>query len=333
MKRLIQRIGLEMILALFSAPLICATDIPVFPTGPVFQLNNLVWGQSGPIGFNNNFFFTPLNQNESVCVFVYNNNTTSAHGFSMSIAVTGNPSSTKPSDGTWQNVASTGGSQIIAPPSPGSGGGIGTSVSGASQISIGFTNSSTQAGSPETANITISQTQGTCPSGANLSGGNTSSVIATVPIAGFSESLGQAYMASSGVITNPASAANIIHVTTAAETSRTLYFYKTSVVCSATCSIALAVTTTTGTTCTAVSIPAMRLTATVTSVATANQLCGTIPGSIQFFNITLSAGVPYDFDDTGFIIPPNGTGASGLEVIVTTGFTGTISSVMRWYEK
>jgi len=73
-----------------SAPLITrGADVPITPTGPVYIVSgSLAWGISGANGFNNNFFFTPLSQNESVCIYVKNNNPTNLHGFSVSVNVT-----------------------------------------------------------------------------------------------------------------------------------------------------------------------------------------------------------------------------------------------------
>src|SRR5882762_10498585 len=98
--KLIATALLSMIL---SPHFVCATDIPVTPTGPVFTVPSLIWGQSGPNGVNNNFFFTPLSLNENVCVYIYNNNPTNTHTVNLNIIVTGNPTA-KPSDGTWTGI-------------------------------------------------------------------------------------------------------------------------------------------------------------------------------------------------------------------------------------
>jgi hypothetical protein len=53
-----------------------AIDIPITPTEPVWNFTAsgdpgaLTWGASSPSGFNNNFFFTPPSQNDSVCFYV-----------------------------------------------------------------------------------------------------------------------------------------------------------------------------------------------------------------------------------------------------------------------
>jgi hypothetical protein len=312
-----------------GAQLTRASDNPVFPTGPIFQLKNLVWGQTGPNGFNNNFFFTPLSVNESVCVLVYNNNTTNSHPFSMSITISGDPANKTPSDGTWQPVASTGGGILITSPvSPGIAGGLGASVSGGAQVSINFSLSSTLAGAPDTANVTITQTQGTCLSGNNIIGSN-AATIALPGIVAYSESLGQSYFATSGLLTNPASGINVLQIIPSS-TSRSLYFYKATVSCSAACSITIGYTTTFGSTCTTVPVSGLRISSTVTSTATANQLCTVVPGLNAISNINLAAGVPYDFDPAGLIASPN---SGGFEVFLPTGFTGTIAASIRWYEK
>lgn len=92
--------GAALLAALSFVPQVRATDYAIYPTGAVYRLTNLQWGVSGGTGFNNNFFFTPTNVNENVCVYVYNNNPTNAHSFTLSILLNGNPANTSPSDAT-----------------------------------------------------------------------------------------------------------------------------------------------------------------------------------------------------------------------------------------
>jgi hypothetical protein len=142
-----------------------ANDVQISPTGPTFGLTNLTWGVTGANGFNNNFFFSPLFLNESVCVYVYNNNTTNNHSFSVGVSVNGNPQNTTPSDGSWLYLGQT--NSVATGVSTGVPGGMGVTVSGAPLVAINLTNSVTLAGSPDTANVYIVQTTGTCFSGVN----------------------------------------------------------------------------------------------------------------------------------------------------------------------
>lgn len=143
-----------------------AADIPIVPTGPVYafanqpQLGTLAWGTSGPGGFNNNFFFVPtFFPNGSVCVYVYNNNPTNAHTFQVTLLVSGNPSNTTPSDGTWQLIpgAALNATSLTVNASPSAPSFFGAPISGISKISIGFAASTSQAGSPDTASIVVVQ--------------------------------------------------------------------------------------------------------------------------------------------------------------------------------
>jgi hypothetical protein len=152
-----------LVLLLFFCAVARSADIPINPQGPTTQLANLTWGQSGTTGFNNNFWFAPLFLNESLCVYVYNNNATNNHTFSISVSVNGNPNNTTPSDGSWLIMSST--NSIATGISTGSPGGIGLSISGAPLVSVNLSNSNSASGSNDTANVYIVQTTGSCFSG------------------------------------------------------------------------------------------------------------------------------------------------------------------------
>ncbi len=150
---------LALALCLCAATSVKASDIQIFPTGAVFTIGNLTWGTSGANGFNNNFYFSPLSLTGSICVYIKNNNTTNAHGFSATIAYTGNPSSQSPSDGTWNNYAAP--APLTSPVSPSPSSTMGATISGAALISINFSGSATLGGSPETASVFLVQTSNT----------------------------------------------------------------------------------------------------------------------------------------------------------------------------
>jgi hypothetical protein len=329
MKRNLTVLALLLSLASFAG----ASDIPITPTGPVFQIQPaLTWGTSGPGGFNNNFFFTPINVNESVCVYVYNNNTTNPHPFTASITITGNPTEQTPADGTWQSASF---SNLFAVASPGQPAGIGGLVSGAAKVAISFTNSTTLGGSPETASVTIVQTSGNCHSGQNMIFSAPGTVASMPSIQALSEGLSQAYYSSSGVVTNPAINQVLLYVN-AGLGSRSVYFYKTSVECSATCTLAFSTITNLGNTCTSnATVAPIGMKLSVVNNSTSIQAtapCVSNPASNDMFILDLAANTPYDFDPSGLIAPANSS--NGFEVRMFAALAaGTVKVSMRWYEK
>jgi hypothetical protein len=152
---------LAALFAILSVPSLShGTDIPINPTGTTFLLQpTLAWGQAGAQGFNNNYFFVPIVANENVCVYVFNNNPTNAHTFSGVIKVNGNPNNTTPSDATWQGLGTVTSTVSASPSAPAI---FGNLVSGTALVSINFSGSTTQAGSPDTATIVIIQSSGPC---------------------------------------------------------------------------------------------------------------------------------------------------------------------------
>lgn len=145
----------------FGASSSYANDININPVGPNFPIKNLVWGSSGAVGINNNFWFSPLFSSGSICVYVRNNNPTSAHTFSAQVYITGDPAEQTPSDGTWVSYSSPLSLTVNAEPSTDAV--FGASISGAALVSINISGSSSQSGSPDTANISIQQTpSGNC---------------------------------------------------------------------------------------------------------------------------------------------------------------------------
>jgi hypothetical protein len=146
---------------LFSGVPLRAVDIPIAPTGPNYEMRNLVWGSATNGGVNNNFWFSPLFSSGSVCVYIHNNNTTSAHPVNVQITVTGSPEETTPSDGNWNSYGPASALTVGASPSPN--GLVGAAISGAVLVSVNISGSTTLTGSPETANVTIAQTaNGNC---------------------------------------------------------------------------------------------------------------------------------------------------------------------------
>lgn len=321
---------LPLFVALFLAPQSRADNNQIFPTGQVYQLNNLIWGTTGTaFGFNNNFYFAPLNLNESVCIFVYNNNPTSSHTFTASIVLTANPNEKTPSDGSWNSAAN--GVGLTAATFPNSAGGIGGLVSGAAQVSVNFSAATTQTGSPDTANVVIIQTTGNCFNGQNMLGSSLSSVSAVPPIQSISESLSQSYAATNIQFVNPGVNAAVVHVNSN-NGARTLFFDKAVFSCSAACTVEIVATTTTGTTCTVLGGTPLKQPLVINSTALANSACTTNPTvGVQYYTLDVAANTPTVLDLKGLIIQPQTT--NGLELSVAVALTGTMRGSIYWYEK
>jgi hypothetical protein len=304
-----------------------ATDIPIYPTGPVFRLTGLAWGTSTTPGFNNNYYFVPLNVNESVCITILNNNPSNSHTFTASILVSGNPASTSPSDPTWQAAANSSGLFVGA--SPGIPAAIAAQVSGASQVSINFSGSSVQAGSPDTASVTISQTPGTCFSGNGAISSSPQLVSANRPIQEISDGLSQAFLLSSQA-TNPGVNGTIALVT-ANGGNRTLYFDRIVISTTATATVSLGLATGNGTGCSNHQEVNQKLGSAITASGNGQTTCTAGPSTSQNIAFDLTASTPYTVDLTGIIATP-GT-SNGIWVFTPASVTGTVRATIFWYEK
>lgn len=317
---------------LLSPILVSATDINVFPTGSIFKITPaLTWGVSTPPGFNNNYFFTPININESVCVFVYNNNPTNPHTFTASISVTGDPASTGPSTGTWQTAANSAG--LFSAISPGLPAGIGASVTGAAQVSVNFSASSTQAGNPDTANVTIIQTSGNCFSGNQFVGSAPQTVASVTPLQAISDGLSQSFSGNFSV-SNPTIGQVLINLNPNSGI-RSMYLDRLVVVSTVASTININVTTTTGTGCSVVAAftANQKFGSSVTSSGVFNQGCATPPVVTGFIFQTfpLAANVPFVLDLRGIILPSGQV--NGFDVSMAATLAGNIVATVFWYEK
>lgn len=319
-----------------SVPLIVrGTDIPIFPTGPVFRLNNLVWGQSGPQGFNNNFFFTPLSQAGYVCAYVFNNNPTNGHAYGAAIALTGDATSSSPSQPSWQ-FATAQGTQLFV--GVGLSSSISASVAGAAQVSINLSGSVTQAGSPDTANLVISQSAIPCFAGNSTAAANAGEVSAIPSLQAIGGGLGQAWSITS-TITNPASGQNILLLTSTGTTGQvSTYFDHVVLNSTAAAQVNIVLTNGIGTTCgvgtaaftniklNSVLSPQNTLERSAACTANPTQL-----GTSLFTDVQVPVSPPVSFDLRGIISPPQSAG--GVEVVMAAALTGTISVTIFFYEK
>lgn len=321
------------LLALLFVPVVRANDIQINPTGPTFQLNNLVWGATGSNGFNNNFFFSPLSNNESVCIYVYNQNPTSSHTFTAAIIVSGNPKSTTPSDGTWQTAAMSSG--ISAVSFPGIAGGMGVSTAGTSNVAVSLSASSSLSGSPDTSNVVITQTSGACVAGNNFIGSTPQTSNSIEPIQSISDGLSQSFTAGS-VAVNPTSSAIMLQVN-ANGGAHSQYFYQ-AVIGNLTASavqLVLFGESDQGSGCTTIVTGNEKVNSTVTTTGRASDGCTTPPTFVNGVGIG------------AFDVPPNSTLVIDLKgYIDTSGSTnglvfqyqgttasGNVNVAVRWYEK
>lgn len=338
MKRLKIILGVVLGMSVLLPGRACGTDIPISPTGAIFKFQtNPTWGISGPGGFNNNFFFTPFFTAESVCVYVKNNNTTNSHTFTASIVVNGDPANTTPSDATWQAAATS--ANLSANTSPGFPAGIGAYVSGVAQVSINFSASSVQAGSPETATVTLIQTTGNCFSGNQFIGSATQTISAVPAIQAISEGLSQSFTSGANVLVNP-----VVGITLSAinanNGAKTLYPDKVVITSTvSTNNIQIDLTNTVGN-CPGVSTSNLKAGSAVASTASdsasvnGGTVCPTPPNisTVILTNIGVTTASPTIIDLRGIIIP-SGT-LTGIDVRTVTGaIAGNVSATFFWYEK
>jgi hypothetical protein len=131
--------------------------------GGSFYVNmakGVAWGST----FNRTYVLSPNSPNTSVCVYVINNNPTSAHSFTLNIFQAGDPSLPDYSNNTarYSSVTVLGN---FSPLSASSQGSAFAQTTGAAKIAFQFAGSSTQAGNPDTADLFLVQTSnGTCGS-------------------------------------------------------------------------------------------------------------------------------------------------------------------------
>lgn len=118
----------------------------------------LTWGSSGTGGANNYFIFQPLSPDQRYCVFIVNNNPTSSHTYTLAAYQTGDPSQgsfQNNSSGRWIQDTVQGNAQTVSAASTTS---AYVHANAGARMAISLTGSTTQTGSPDTADIFIVQT-------------------------------------------------------------------------------------------------------------------------------------------------------------------------------
>jgi len=118
----------------------------------------LSWGGTTAASVNNNFIFQVLNPNTQICLYITNNNPTSSHTFTVALWQTGDPSvkSFQQFPAKWaQTITNQIFPKTVAVSATV---GIFFNVSAAALLTAQFTGATTQAGSPDTADIFAVQT-------------------------------------------------------------------------------------------------------------------------------------------------------------------------------
>lgn len=95
---------------LLVSPVAAQQDINITSTGAYADLGRgLAWANSGVGGMNNNYLFTPQDSNEGVCVYVYNNDS-SSHNFTLQAFQSGDQriTSYKGNTSKWIGTGQTG---------------------------------------------------------------------------------------------------------------------------------------------------------------------------------------------------------------------------------
>lgn len=123
----------------------------------------LAWGGSGLGTIGQNFIFAPLDPNQGFCVFIFNNNPSSTHTVSLTVAQTGDPSVKTYGNNTarWTNVATN--TSFPVSINPNTLIGINYKTTASAGVTISFTGNTALGGSPDTADVfTVQTNQSSC---------------------------------------------------------------------------------------------------------------------------------------------------------------------------
>jgi hypothetical protein len=140
-------------------------DIPIVGGSNPYIIigRSITWGGSGFGNLGNNFIFQPVTPDEGFCLFVSNNNPTSSHTFTVVVSQTGDPALTTFTGFAqkWSTVPTTSSFPVTVNASSMVGLNYKTSASAA--INVRFSGNTTQAGSPDTADVfAVQTTQSSC---------------------------------------------------------------------------------------------------------------------------------------------------------------------------
>jgi hypothetical protein len=144
-----------------------AVDIRFNSIGPYNDLaRGVAWGATGVGNSDNSYIFPPSNPQETTCVYISNNNPTSAHAFTLSLRYSGDPRTTgyltsTTQQGRWKNVSIL--SDTVQPLATNN---YSFSSPGAAWAQVQISGTSPQTGSPDTVDIYLVQTASNCGSAA-----------------------------------------------------------------------------------------------------------------------------------------------------------------------
>jgi hypothetical protein len=192
-----------------------AIDIKLGAIGPYQDLTRgAVWGATGKFNTDNSYIFIPQNTNSLTCVYVANNNPSSAHSVTLTFRNTGDPRVTgylsQPSQqGRWATVLTVTDS---IPANSVHVYSFSSLASASNQVQVSGT--ATQAGSPDTADMYVVQSVNNlnCATSANVVAGPVSITnTSTTPSCNLS-AVGSAATASTIVLVAAPPAGQFIHV-------------------------------------------------------------------------------------------------------------------------
>jgi hypothetical protein len=140
-----------------------AVDIKFNSIGPYNDLvRGAAWGSTGVGNTDNSYIFPPTNPQETTCIYVSNNNPSSSHTFTITFRYSGDPRVTgyisPPSQQSrWKNVFTKTDTVLAS-----STNNYSFSSPGAAWAQVQISGTSTQTGSPDTADIYLVQSSAGC---------------------------------------------------------------------------------------------------------------------------------------------------------------------------
>ena len=158
-------VTLVTLVTLLSLCAVAQQDIVIVGgTSPYIVIGRgLNWSGSGFGNIQNNFIFTPTGPDVGFCLFLQNNNPTSAHSVTVAVAQTGDPGlkSFQGVTGKWNTVPTSSTFPISVP--AGTVSGINYKTSASANITVTFSGTSAQAGAPDTVDVfAVQTTQSSC---------------------------------------------------------------------------------------------------------------------------------------------------------------------------
>lgn len=309
-----------------------ARNINIQVTNP-----NATGGGAGAVPWNSinvAYVLAPLGPDYGFCMSVVNNNPTSSHTFNVNAFQTGDNGVLDYSHNQGRYAPLT----IVGSPSPIAANSTQTFFvrsNGAAKIAFVFSGATTQAGNPDTVDIYAVQTTSPGCGTVNPQTGQqytlatpNAGTSSATPIMAVSDGLGQAYSMSFS-ITNPTANELILANTS---TTKSLYFDKVVLSCTASCTITLGFATSNGSACGAGA--AANLKGNGSPITTATLLsgpCTTNPALAGTLQVDLAANSPFSFDLKGFIGPTSTT--TGVQIVNVGSVTGIVRANLFWYEK